>query len=171
MLRLTPRGFHVSKWLKVAKWLSLKPQLYTIILQSSFKKKGRLHPGRLTWFTWKYTPGRGKSASKPSFSGSMLNLQGCTRKSGNPSPKQCTIIMEIPQKYETFAWSLISPIMDDSMTPENTTKSIGSLPGAASIAAVPSRVMSSHLMPWTGYWMTRICWVKGMYGYTLQKLT
>ena len=35
-----------------------------------------LHPRRLTAGTWEYIPGQGLSSSKPSFSGSILNLPG-----------------------------------------------------------------------------------------------
>ena len=38
--------------------------------------RGDYKPGRLTAGTWEYTPGKGKSSSKPSFSGSMLIFRG-----------------------------------------------------------------------------------------------
>ena len=41
-----------------------------------FRTSNPLDPRRLTWFIWEYTPGRGKSSSKPSFSGSKLIFGG-----------------------------------------------------------------------------------------------
>ena len=56
----------------------------------------RIHPGRLTWNLriHQYTPGRGKSSSKPSFPGSMLIFRGV-------SP---FLPLKIPPKFLPARW-------------------------------------------------------------------
>ena len=64
----------------------------------------RIHPGRLTFWTWDYTPGKGKSSSKPSFSGSSCESERWCR--------QHRWVPSITKPGDGDGWSHFMPFKD-----------------------------------------------------------